>query len=400
MKGQNCKTNLTKICLISSVPGTLWRFYDGLIRQLKKDSVKVTVVSSDTPRLYEMKNQFGCVILPVEITRKISPMKDLIAILKLTWHLRHEKYQIVHAHTPKGGFIGTISAFLAGITSRIYTVHGLVLETSDGWKRKLLCFVEWLTCKSATNVLVVSPSLKQRVLEEKLCPLSKMQILGDGTACGIDPEKFCRSHETAALGTQTRQGFNIPADAIVIGYVGRIVPDKGIECLVNAFEIVQKKRVNTYLLLVGAFETVRKTFDSKTMEIIRSNNYIKSAGYVENPVPFYAAMDMVVLPSLREGFGLTLIEAAALELPTVATRVTGCVDAVVDKVTGLLVNVDDDRQLAEAMLELVERPELRQKLGQEGCRRARELFDSKRLVAEHMALYERILDKKIGREVV
>jgi len=322
-------------------------------------------------------------------------MKDLSAILKLTWHLRREKYDIVHAHIPKGGLVGMVSAFLARVPTRIYTMHGLLLETFTGSKQKLLWLIEWLTCKSATNVLVVGPSLKQRVLEEKLCPLSKMQILGDGTACGIDLEKFNRTERTAALGRQTRQKLNIPEDAIVIGYVGRIIPDKGIKCLVYAFEIVQKQLENSYLLLVGAFETVRQTFCQKTIGIINSNDNIKNTRYVEDPVPFYAAMDIVVLPSRREGFGLTLIEAAALGLPTIATKVTGCVDAVVDNVTGLLVEKDNNKQFAEAILKLARSAELRNKLGHEGGKRARKLFGSERLIEEHMALYEELLGKAI-----
>ncbi len=380
-----------KICMVSAVPRTLWGFYGGLIRQLKVSSVDVTIASSDMPHLSYFKEQLGCKVFPVEITRKISPLKDLAAICKLTRHFNREKYDIVHAHTPKGGFISMISAFLAGISNRVYTIHGLVLETSAGLKKKLLWLSEWLVCKLATKVLVVSHSLKKRVLEEKLCPASKMQILGDGTACGINLEKFKTTEKTAELRRQTRERLNIPQDAKVIGFVGRIVPDKGIKCLIDAFEMVQRKSDNVYLLLMGTFETTRETVDEETKQRITNNSRAIYGGSVNDICPYYLAMDVFVLPSRREGFGLTLIEAGALGLPTIATKVTGCVDAVVDNVTGLLVDSDNYKQLAEAMLKLLGNPELRKEFGRMGRERVKRVFDSKRLIAKHMELYKKIL---------
>lgn len=390
------KVHRRKLCMMSAVPKTLWGFYGGLIRQLKASSVDVTIVSSDTPHLNNFKEQLGCRVFPVEITRRISPVKDLAAICRLAWHFRRAKYDIVHAHTPKAGLIGMISAFLGGISNRVYTVHGLVLETSAGWKRKLLWSSAWLTCKLATKVLVVSHSLRERVLEEKLCPVSKMQMLGNGTACGIDLNRFEPSEQTRASGRQTREKLNIPQDATVVGFVGRIVPDKGIETLVDSFVKLQQQTTNVHLLLVGPLETVRESLSQKTLDIINSNGSIHIIGQVKYPIPFYAAMDMFVLPSRREGFPYVPLEAAALGLPVIATRATGCVDAVVDNVTGLLVDVDSDKQLAEAMLKLLGDAELRNKLGRQGCERVKKLFDSKLLIAEHIRLYEEVLDKKIS----
>lgn len=382
-----------KICMISAVPGTLWGFYGGLIEQLKVSSADVTIASSGMPRLTDFKEQLGCRVFPVEITRQISLLKDLRTICRLTRHLKRQKYDIVHAHTPKGGLIGMISAFLAGISNRVYTVHGLVLETSSGLKRKLLWLSEWLTCKLATIVLVVSHSLRERVLEEKLCQVSKMQMLGNGTACGIDLNRFEPSEQTRASGRQTKEKLNIPQDATVIGFVGRIVPDKGIETLVDSFVKLQQQTTNIHLLLVGPLETVRESLSQKTLDIINSNGNIHFVGQVRNPIPFYAAIDMFVLPSRREGFPYTPLEAGALCLPVIATRVTGCVDAVVDNVTGLLVDVNNDSQLAEAILKLTRDAELRNKLGRQGCERVKKLFDSKLLIDKHISLYERMLDK-------
>jgi glycosyltransferase involved in cell wall biosynthesis len=394
-KGINPKVH-EKVCLISAVPGTLWGFYGGLIKQLKASSVDVTIASSNILYLDVFRQQVGCRVFPVEITRQISPQKDLAAICKHTRHLRREKYDIVHAHTPKGGLVGMVSAFVAGIPHRLYTIHGLPLETATGLKRCLLWLAERLSCKLATQILAVSPSLREKVLAEKLCPAGKIRVLGNGTACGIDLEKFKPNKKTAASGRQIREKLNIPEDALVVGFVGRIVPDKGIETLVGSFVKLQRWTANIHLLFVGWLETIRESLSQETLDTIKSNDNIHPVGHVGNPIPFYAAMDIFVLPSRREGFGLTLIEAGALGLPVIATRVTGCVDAVVDNVTGLLVDVDDEEQLAEAMLKLAQDTELRNKLGRQGRERVRKLFDSKRLIAEHISLYEKILGEKIG----
>ncbi|MBN2456872.1 MAG: glycosyltransferase family 4 protein [Sedimentisphaerales bacterium] len=393
MREQTHKNNLPKICLISAVPGTIF-FYRELIVHLKSVGAQVGVAASDMPRLYELKNHLGCKIFPVEISRRITPLRDLVSIVKLSYYFRREKYDIVHAHTPKGGFIGMMSAFLGGISHRVYTVHGLLLGTATGLKRKSFWVAELLSCKLATEVLAVSPSLRKCVVEEKLCPAEKIKVLCDGTACGINLRKFEPSEKTTQFGKQTREKLNIPEDAIVIGFVGRITPDKGIETLVDGFLKLQQQTANVYLLLIGRIETIRESLNQQTMDTINSNDNIHCTGHVKNTVPFYAAMDLVVLPSRREGFGLSLAEAGAMGLPTIATRVTGCVDAVVDNVTGLMVDVNDELQLAEAMLKLARNTGLRNKLGRQGRERVKKLFDSKRLVAEHMALYKRILSKK------
>jgi glycosyltransferase involved in cell wall biosynthesis len=202
--------------------------------------------------------------------------------------------------------------------------------------------------------------------------------------------------ETMACGRQTREKLNVPEDAVVIGYVGRIVADKGIEALVESFVRVQQVVSNVHLLLVGRVEPMRSRLGQATLDIIECNTNIHKTGQVPDPVPFYSAMDILVLPSRREGFGLTLIEAGALGLPVIGTQVTGCVDAVVEDVTGLLVPVDDVAALATAMLRLIREPELRRKLGQQGCQRVRKLFGSEHFIMEHIGLYESVSAKRIG----
>jgi glycosyltransferase involved in cell wall biosynthesis len=381
------------ICLLSSIPVTLWSFYQGLISKLKNNDFDVTLISSNMSELHILGNELNCKIFPVEIPRNVSPWKDIISIFKLWMYLLQTHPKIIHAHTPKGGLIGMIASFLARIPNRVYTIHGLPMETALGFKKKALWIAEWVSCKLATTVLAVSPSLMKRVLDERLTDFNKIRVLGKGSACGIDLTKFCPNKSLATTGRKVRTEYNIPTDAIVIGFVGRVVPDKGIKTLVNAFEKLQTAIPTVYLLIIGEFETVRDVLDNKTLDKIRNDTHIcYNNKFVYDVLPFYAAIDVVILPSKREGFGLTLIEASALGLPAIATKVTGCVDAVVDGVTGLLVDADNSAQLCNAMLRLAEDSQLRKRLGQNGRRRVESIFDSKLLIAGHINLYRQLLD--------
>ena len=264
-----------KICLLSSIPVTLWSFYRGLIRQLKESDFDICLVSSDKPELYLLRDELRCKIFATEISRQISPFRDLVSIYRLWRYFRRVKPALIHAHTPKGGLIGMISSWLARIPIRIYTIHGLPLETATGAKRRLLWLSEWFACKLATALLAVSPSLRQLVLSEKLCSGGKIKVLRRGSACGIDMNKFTPDESLAVAGRQIRTSYNIPKEAVVIGFVGRVVEDKGIKTLIEAFERLQQNIPQTYLLLVGEFETVRETLDHRTLHIIRNNKHIR-----------------------------------------------------------------------------------------------------------------------------
>jgi glycosyltransferase involved in cell wall biosynthesis len=362
-----------------------------LIRKLNGLGNEVTLISSSPKELKQLGKELECEVYSVPVTRCMSPVKDLISICKLAYYMRQQNFDIVHAHTPKGGLIGMISSWLARVPIRIYTIHGLVIETATGLQRRFLKFAETLSCKLAKYILAVSQSLRDVVIKEKICIANKINVLGSGSACGIDINKFTRNENFSRFRENIRLKYNVPEEAIVIGYVGRIVPDKGIEILVKSFEGLQEKHDNCFLLLVGDIDSVRDTLDDEILNRIESNSkIIFDNKFVHDVIPFYAAMDILTLPSKREGFGLTLIEAGALELPVIASNITGCKDAVVDGQTGLLVDDGNAEQLKNSMLELVYNPGLRRKLGENGRKRVMRLFDSKILVDEHINFYENL----------
>jgi len=377
-----------KIMLISSVPMTLWVFYRVLIEKLQSDGYDLTVVSSPGEKLNRMRDCFGCRTLEIQIHRKLSPLADAVAVFRLALHLRRKKHDIVHAHTPKAGIVGMLAAFIARVPKRVYTMHGLPLETARGPKRQLLRFIETLTFRLATKRLIVSRSLSERAIAEKITKPGWFEILGDGTACGVDRRRFNSKKKNESVVRDIRHKYGIDPDTVVIGFVGRIVPDKGIVCLLDAFDMLVKRcTVGVSLFIVGEYEIVRESVSDATRRRIEDNTSIISCGRTEDVVSCYYAMDLLVLPSRREGFNYALIEAAACGLPTITTRATGCVDAVVEGETGYVVDVDDAQQLADAMQKLVESPQQRQAFGRKGEERIENVFNSNRLLSEHLNLY-------------
>jgi len=380
-----------KICLISSIPVTLWSFYRGLIRQLRDYGFSITLISSDLPELHTMEKELDCSIFPAEISRQITPLQDMLTILKLVRLFRRNRYDLVHAHTPKAGLLGMIAARIAGIKNRVYTCHGLPLETESGLKRQLLACAERASCALAHQVLVVSHSLVDKLSKYKICSKSKLTVLGEGTACGVDLNRFTVTPELFKKSRDIRNNYGISEKDLVVGFIGRLVPDKGIHILVESFARLHESNPGIRLLVLGDFEPHRGRLSDDTIEILRNHGGITRCGFTPEIELYYAAMDMLVLPTRREGFPYTLLEAAAMGLPVIATRVTGCVDAVVDGVTGLLVEVDDVQEMFEAMLRLAKDPELRKRLGRQGRKRVESMFDSAVLIQEHTNLYNKLL---------
>ena len=389
-----------RICLVSSVPSTLWVFYRDLVSALQ-GRCAVELTASNEAELHYFEQRLSCRVFPCDIARRISPARDVRALWRLMRLFGQRRYDLVHAHTPKGGLLGMAAAYLSGVRRRVYTVHGLPLETAKGWKRRLLWLAERASCSLASVVLVVSPSLKRRLIEERLCPPGKMRVLGNGTACGVDVQCFRADDAFRAQRTAMREQLGIEADAVVVGYAGRITPDKGVDTLVNAFLRLAHYVPQARLLVVGPLDEARQQVSDHFLQQLQTDKRICFVDvFVEDLRPYYAAMDMVVLPSHREGFGMTLLEAAALELPTVATRVTGCVDAVVDGVTGLLVERDNPAALGEALAALAVDPQRRRQLGQAGRQRVVDLFDSRMITQAHLDLYAALLrrDQTCSRE--
>lgn len=319
--------------------------------------------SEDLPRYADLYN-FS--YTEVDITRQISLVKDLKAIWHIRRYIRRNKIDVVVGHTPKGGMCAMIASFLAGTKMRIYFRHGLVYETSRGMKRMVLKTIDRLTSLLATRVVCVSDSVARRSQEDRLNGGRKQTVLGPGTCNGIDVARFDPEAIDVRRREELRTMYGLSDADLVIGYVGRLVRDKGIQHLVDAFEIVHERCANTKLLLVGMLEQRDALSDDIVRKIERNPDIICTGRIANEDIHmYYALMDLFVLPSYREGFPTSVLEASAMRLPVLTTRVTGCVDSILDQQTGLFVS-HDPADMAEKMIRLVSDPAFRSRLATQG----------------------------------
>jgi len=336
-----------------------------------------------------VRERAGVEVFELSMVRGMSPLQDAIAILRLARLLRRLRPAIVHTHTPKASLVGMIAASLARVPVRLYTIHGLIMESGRGKSRRLMAAVERLICRLATRVYAVSGSVREIIVGEGICPADKIKLLARGTIDGIDGERFSRGAVDPAQVAALRARAGLPEKAEVIGFVGRIVRDKGIVELLDAFDELKASRPRLHLLLVGSFEA-EDPLPPETVAGIRGDERIHLLEWLDDPRAAYRLMDLVALPTYREGFPYVPMEAAAMELPVVASRVTGCVDAVVDGVTGLLLPPRDPRALAAALGSLLDDRTRAQELGRAGRERVLRDFAPEAihqaLLAEYRAL--------------
>jgi glycosyltransferase involved in cell wall biosynthesis len=346
-----------------------FHFLKGQIAFMKERGVCITALSSPGPELQAFSNAEQVEVRAVSMPRRISPVHDLLAVVRIWSHIRSIRPRVVHSHTPKGGLLGTIAARLAGVPVTIYHIRGLPLLTASGLKRRMLWCSEWLACSLADEVLCVSHSVRDVALRERVVGAQKIRVLAGGSGNGVDalgrfdPHKF-----DAPTRASFRRRHGIPANAVVIGFFGRIVRDKGIVELTDAWRWLSAQFPDAYLLVVGPFED-RDPIPSDVKEYLHTGPRIRLTGMVWETPPLFATADLIVLPTYREGFPNVPLEAAAMGLPVVTTNVPGCVDAVADGVTGTLVPAGDARALGDAIRRYLSDPDLRRRHGAAGRER-------------------------------
>ena len=350
---------------ITTIPMSL-TFLVAQLGYMKERGFHVHVLSSPGADLVAFGREEQVPVSAVEMPRRITPWHDLVAVAELLRVVRRVRPTIVHAHTPKAGFLGMIAATLGRVPLRIYHMRGLPLLGATGIRRRLLWCAEWVACRLAHRVLCVSRSLRDVAIREGLCPPEKIKVLAGGSGNGVDAE---RRFNPERLGEQARpdarRRLGIPPAATVVGFVGRIVRDKGIVELTEAWRRLRERHPEARLLLVGPFEP-QDPVSPETEALLRKDPRVHLPGLDWNTAPLYAAMDLVALPTHREGFPNVPLEAAAMELPVVATRIPGCVDAVQDGVTGTLVPPRDADALAEALHSYLADPVRRREHGRAG----------------------------------
>ena len=365
----------------------------GQLAWLRSNGFEPSLLCSPGHNLDRIAAEENIPVFPIPMSREISPFSDLHSFISICSLLRRVRPLICNAGTPKAGLLVGLAAWLTRVPCRIYTLRGLRLETAAGFKRALLTVTEKISCFTAHRVICVSPSLRERAIRLKLVPPHKAALLGAGSSNGVDSLRFALTPQKAALAADLRANLGIPPDRLVIGFAGRLTRDKGIAELVAAFRCVHEILPETVLMLVGDYEA-GDPIPAEIQNTIESNPAIYRAPFNSQVDYYYTLMDLFVLPTHREGFPNTVLEAQATGLPVITTTATGAIDSIEDGVTGLLVPAGDVRTLTEAIVSLLSDPIRMQSMGSLGRDRVLRNFKNEIIWEALVSLYRTMLHER------
>lgn len=363
-------------------------------RRLRKEGFEVVFACSDDDNAAYVAEVTGARHCPVPVKQSLAPLSDMAGLYKLWGALRRLRPQIVHAHMSKPGIMGMLAGWLAGAPVRIYHTHGLALLTATGLSRLVLRSVEWLTNRLATDVVFCSQSTLEAAVASGVALRRKCRVLGPGTVSGVDVEVYAPDRSGRRRAEQ-RKAWGVDDDEVVVGFVGRLLVEKGIATLIEAWRRLDAaSRSRARLILVGDFvHMARREEEIKTIvqQAVSEGIGVSVAGWVEDMVSCYSGMDVLILLSWREGFPYCILEAQSMGLPVIASRVTGNVDAVEHDITGLIVPVRDPEATARAITRLLKDNDLRQRLGKAAREKTLRDFDQEKIYPLFIEEYHRLL---------
>ena len=351
---------------------------------LQQAGFSVSLLCSPGSLATELRSSTPIAVHPVPIRRGIAPLHDLLAFLRILRLLARLRPAMVDFSTPKAALLGLLAARLLRIPVRIHTLRGLRVESASPLLRPLLLLAERSTAACAHVVLCNSPSLLQQAAQLRIAPAAQLQMLAHGSTHGVDLDQFSPGPDSV------RAACGIPADVLVLGYVGRLTRNKGIPELLQAFDTLREKHPQLRLLLGGWFDASEDHLPPALVQRIRAHPAIVVTGFRAQVAPLYRAMDIFVLPTHREGFPNVALEAAATALPIVTTTATGACDAIQPGITGLLVPPGNPAALTAAIARLLDDPALRQQMGCSGRLWVTQHFAQPSVLAASVAFYQRM----------
>jgi glycosyltransferase involved in cell wall biosynthesis len=324
--------------------------------------------------------------IPMEklpLLRTISPFSDAKVFFLLLAAIKRSRLSAVHTITPKSGLIGMATAYLARVPIRVHSFTGQVWVTRRGFFRLILKLADKCIAALATDILVDSPSQRDFLISEGILNPSRSWVLGAGSICGVDTNRFCPS---SAIRSTVRHELSTSEDTIVCLFLGRLVPDKGILDLARAFACISHRHSNTELWIVGPDEA--GLFEQVQDICAKLSGQVKRLGSTSRPERYMQAADLFCLPSYREGFGSAVIEAAACCLPALASRIYGLTDAIVEGKTGWMHEAGNVIDLASVLDEVLSNPYELLVRGIAARRYAVEHFDEIRITSAMATFYE------------
>lgn len=375
-----------KFIIVTTVSDSL-PFFKGQINVLK-EYFDVELISSPGEYMEEMCSKHFVKGHDLIMKREISVFNDILSLMKLIILFFKIKPFIVHGNTPKASLLSMIAAWITRVPKRIYYVHGLRYYGEVGKKRKLLMFFEKVSCYFATHIVAVSEGVKEGLKKDNL---SKKEILliWNGSVNGIDLEYFDPEKTYAST---VRNLYGIDENDFVFGFIGRFVGDKGVNELVGAFKELNKFHENIKLLLVGRFENELDPLSKLTMDEIENNKNIINAGLQKDVRSFLSSMHVFSFPSYREGLCLVLMEAGAMNIPSISSDIIGCREIIINNKNGLLIKSKDQQDLLNKMRYCIENPEQINEMAKKSRNIVKEKFEQKELWKKSLEMYVHIAE--------
>lgn len=342
-----------KIIRVSTVPISLATLLKGQLSFLSKNGYEVIGVSSPGPEMEEVVKHEGIRVETIKMERRIAPFKDIISLFRLIKLFRKEKPDIVHSITPKAGLLSMLAAKFTRVPVRIHTFTGLIFPTQKGFMQKLLIKMDQLLCRAATHIYPEGEGVKEDLINYKITN-KKLDIIANGNVNGIDLEHFNPLLFSEEKQTELKQSLGIKEEDFVYVFVGRLVRDKGINELINTFSKISQKHPNIKLILVGNYEQKLDPLLPETIQKIKENKQIIETGFQPDVRPYFSVANALVFPSYREGFPNVVLQAGAMNLPSIVSDINGCNEIITEGVNGMIIPSQDSIALEQAMLKLYE----------------------------------------------
>lgn len=379
---------MRKICFVVTVELAVKAFLLNHLRALSA-IYDVTVIVSTENANFLTDHGIDARVIPLKISRNISFFSDIYCFIQLLKIFNQHHFKVVHTVTPKAGLLGMMAAWMMRVPLRVHTFTGQVWVTKVGFKRWFLKKLDSLIAYTATHNLIDSPSQAHFLISEGVVSTHKAVVLGLGSIAGVD---ICRFKPNAEIRSCIRKKLNIANETLIFLFLGRLTMDKGVLDLAHSFAKICSKYASTHLLFVGPDE---QGMQNRLLDIFKENiNQVSFVDYTDKPEYYMAASDVLCLPSYREGFGSVVIEAAAVGIPAVASKIYGLTDAVLDEITGLLHHPKDIDAIENKLEFMINNPMFRQQLGVQAQLRAKNEFNSQYITDAWVEFYRDNCEKK------